>query len=996
MPLGGGELVGRAYVRIYGDGSSMPGDIRKAIEESEPSVREGGRDSGHQFAEEMDDEFRKTFKTKFGKTKEEMFHDLNEDLTKSVADLRLAERYFDGPEWKKFLRRLDDEFGAAGRLAGRNLEREFRDSADLDQLAVRMRHVGVDVRRAQESLVSDLYNDAYRMNREFDQRIAVIAQKAKTLQKQAEQDSLRGATLFRERFKEIIENVDRLERGEPGVHRSRLIEMLGDLRRLAPSIATSDRELLNWVHHIDDQNRRLREATPLFSKFLRGIEDIGNGMGRAFGKGSRNNFLNFFGSVVEGMVGLLGIFPKAGQAISKFSNGIREAFVEAGGGAEGTIAGANKALTSMGGLLLTVGTSVIAFAGFLAILGLVLGPVVALLSSFVGLLLAMASSAIFAVIGALAGFGPLLFAAGGAVAGVIAVVQAIKNASEAAPRLKSALHDISGEASKLWHTFQDEALKNLPDVLDRVRHAMEPLGGLASAAGKGFNRLMSNIADAADSPAIQAFFDRFQRFLPHAEAQLGNIVGNAFKGLAGILRASVPLANKLLDYLDGVFEDFAKWANSKQGQKEIRQFLKGAADSAESLGDFLAGAWDWLTQLIGKSKSEGDTLWERLGGKFQKWADYIRTHPDAFENWMKDADELATHIGKVVDGLNHLIDTLDSPRNRDLGNDFLDGLAFALDNVGTLLAGDPFIGIFEQFRGPITTAGKEFGKAVWYVVGGAWVGDLIHGITDAAKGIGNAVSGIASTLGDSLKGLFKGGSLGGGALSITPHLDTGAIANALAKLPGLAMRGVEAMISPFRGLAGRIASAAGNIAQRVGSLLSSLPGRAADIANQMVGRFGNLAERIARNIGDLWRSISSKFTSIPASVGGVVDNIVAEFTGLGGRIIAAIGSINIHINWPDPPGWLSKVTASGGIFSGAQARIIGEAGPEAVVPLNRPLSMVDPAVRGLSAIAQGLALPGMGGDRTLVSADGWTIVSPSEDPRIVATEVLNELVARIA
>lgn len=50
----------------------------------------------------------------------------------------------------------------------------------------------------------------------------------------------------------------------------------------------------------------------------------------------------------------------------------------------------------------------------------------------------------------------------------------------------------------------------------------------------------------------------------------------------------------------------------------------------------------------------------------------------------------------------------------------------------------------------------------------------------------------------------------------------------------------------------------------------------------------------------------------------------------------------------------AKVTAIGGVFHGAQQRVIAEAGPEAVVPLNRPLSQVDPSVRWLSAIAQGL------------------------------------------
>jgi 2C-methyl-D-erythritol 2,4-cyclodiphosphate synthase len=46
-------------------------------------------------------------------------------------------------------------------------------------------------------------------------------------------------------------------------------------------------------------------------------------------------------------------------------------------------------------------------------------------------------------------------------------------------------------------------------------------------------------------------------------------------------------------------------------------------------------------------------------------------------------------------------------------------------------------------------------------------------------------------------------------------------------------------------------------------------------------------------------------------------------------------------------------TAVGGVFNSAAVRLIGEAGPEAVVPLNRPLSQVDPSVRWLSAYAQG-------------------------------------------
>jgi hypothetical protein len=77
--------------------------------------------------------------------------------------------------------------------------------------------------------------------------------------------------------------------------------------------------------------------------------------------------------------------------------------------------------------------------------------------------------------------------------------------------------------------------------------------------------------------------------------------------------------------------------------------------------------------------------------------------------------------------------------------------------------------------------------------------------------------------------------------------------------------------------------------------------------------------------------------------------------------------------------------------------MIGEAGPEAVVPLNRPLSMVDPAVRWLSAIAQGkgpipMASGGIVGANRTINVE-QNIYSPQTDSRAVASEVVNHLVA---
>lgn len=89
--------------------------------------------------------------------------------------------------------------------------------------------------------------------------------------------------------------------------------------------------------------------------------------------------------------------------------------------------------------------------------------------------------------------------------------------------------------------------------------------------------------------------------------------------------------------------------------------------------------------------------------------------------------------------------------------------------------------------------------------------------------------------------------------------------------------------------------------------------------------------------------------------------------------------------------------ASGKMIFGPTVATIGESGPEAVVPLRRNLSQVDPSVRWLSAIAQGemprMASGGIaGGGRQVIFQSGAIVVEDrSGDPRRTGNEVLRRL-----
>jgi len=102
-----------------------------------------------------------------------------------------------------------------------------------------------------------------------------------------------------------------------------------------------------------------------------------------------------------------------------------------------------------------------------------------------------------------------------------------------------------------------------------------------------------------------------------------------------------------------------------------------------------------------------------------------------------------------------------------------------------------------------------------------------------------------------------------------------------------------------------------------------------------------------------------------------------------------------HRNYPKLPG-----LASGGTLYGPQHILAGEAGPEAIVPLNRPLSQVDPSVRWLSAIAQGLtpmATGGVvGGGKQVNFGPGSIVVQEADDASATALGVVTRIVERVA
>jgi phage-related protein len=210
--------------------------------------------------------------------------------------------------------------------------------------------------------------------------------------------------------------------------------------------------------------------------------------------------------------------------------------------------------------------------------------------------------------------------------------------------------------------------------------------------------------------------------------------------------------------------------------------------------------------------------------------------------------------------------------------------------------------------------------------------------------------------------------------SIIPDLII-AITGWFGRLPGMILTALGALVST---LLGAFTSAFSAARSSISSFLSSaaaffsqLPGRIASAVAALPGRLsamfrsaGNSALAQARSFGS---SVTSFFSSIPGRIGSalsglgpriagaftsassrarsavssMISGIVSMFSGLGGRIVSAMGNVGSRIMSSITSGLPSSVRkylpfANGGLVLGPTHALIGEAGPEVVIPLTRP------------------------------------------------------------
>ncbi len=971
MPIGG-ETVGRAYVRILADGSEVPDGIRDSL--SDPDADKAFKQAGNRHSKL----YQEAYKSETEKNRPKIKKLLTESLQIGAGDMdaraaNIADGLLDSLHTNLKSRFSKKDTVIADQI-WQNILGDYKSGTPIEELARRLRErLPAEVEKATDQIVS--IEDAYRRDRN-----AAYAENNRRLVED-----------FTSSYHLMVQSVTQLERGEKKAlrtHRETIFEVQR-LREVLDNLPGDERDKLSG--DLDLLDRRIRDVTPHTSRFGRVVDDLSDSLGRATGRGSRNNFLNFIGSANRGLTRLVLLGPKIALSVGEK---MVTAFLEGGKGLSGLV----SAGQALGPMALSVAGGIAGIAVAVSLLLIGMGPLVALFSGLLGILTALTSTVIFAAIGGLVGLAgalvPLIAGIGIAVAGFASMDDELKN------RLSKTLGPVKDQLSDLGQVLRDELFRDVPEQAEHMANILGGLTPLTRRLAGAVRDVGTSWLEALDSPGFRGFVDRMETFLPRSIRTLGDIARNTASALGGMFEASLPFITRFLNKLEDITEEWSEWANSAEGTEDIQDFLDKAGDSADSLGGFLESVLALVSELLDQGNETGNTIFDDMANAIDKFTQKLEDNPQMLDDWFESAKNLADEIGDLFVDIGELFDELDDEDNRQAIQDIVDlfgDMADALTDIEETIG--PVLGPLLTLLGYLSELYELSKKDIVFGVSFSEALNPAALLDDIQSKIGT----VMFDLGINPKSIDRAVGHVKGVFSRLPQLIRQAVGQIpwqqilTQGIPGIPSR----IVAYFIGLPGRIINAVtpinwDRIRDGLRAVISGIP-----------GMFAALAGRIISHI------LPVDWDRLKQGLEGFIRSIPGMFSGLAGAIVDAIGTIIPDIDIPllgsgtktgtyNPASLPAQGDADGNwygrVTNGAMLRWVGEDGPEAIVPLNRSLSRVDPSVRWLSAIAQGLsgisegmAAGGRGGKS--IDASGWTIVSPQSDARAVAAEALNFLVA---
>jgi hypothetical protein len=488
-----------------------------------------------------------------------------------------------------------------------------------------------------------------------------------------------------------------------------------------------------------------------------------------------------------------------------------------------------------------------------------------------------------------------------------------------------------GLGTQITNAFINGAGPSIDNFVNTTLPSLrDGLVNLSSVAGDAMTDLLDRLSSPEGQEAIERIFKFMEQQFPVIIATISNL-GSA---LGGVFIAAGPYVQNFLDSLERLTGEFDDWVNSIEGQTSLNEWFENGERVLGAFADLLGEVGEMFGNLVDEESVD------RTVRFLENLIDLIEPIGSRL-NFLGELDPfglLASSLFKVFGVLGPVFDAL-AP------------LAGILTDLATTAneALAPAVLLLQAALLPMQIAFEAIGYVVQVVT------EYITSLYEALGPAEEALDGVAASAFERMK----------------PALD--AIAAAIITLlpsPEELARIINDQVIPAIELFAEWLSVNGVAAAE--ALLTATVGLVDFLSN-------DLPKVLA--IVEFW---SEQFVRFMLGPVGIVLNLIDAINTLNNTPVTGGGG----------GGSAPLFQAAGGINLGPTWSMTGEEGPEAIVPLSRDLSKVDPSVRWLSAIAQGKDAPSApgGGDRTIIESGAIQVIGV-RDGRQAASAVLDRIVA---
>ncbi len=533
-------------------------------------------------------------------------------------------------------------------------------------------------------------------------------------------------------------------------------------------------------------------------------------------------------------------------------------------------------------------------------------------------------------------------------------------ANKVLPTLRSGLHQLSADLGQMGRgllTAFGNGRQNLAQIFVAAHEAIKPfiplVGQLASAfltiaaaAGPlvtslsgGFARVLAIFAQfiqrAASSGKLTQFFNDALVVL----GQLGGLLHNVFDLLTSIISALQADGGQAIGFLSTVIGQLAAFFATANGKQVLAQLFRLLNTALSTMQQVLTPLLPALLQIVGILAGGLADALIQLTPLLVGVANFLAQNPGLIYAAVAayGAFKAALIAVSVAEGI----------------MDALDPLTWIVLAIAAIAAGAYLI--YKNW-GVVTHALKS----AWDAIGGFFTGiwhwivsvgkDIAHWFTVTLPAFFESIPGkiwaALSALPDLLGNLFMSALRAAGeAIGI----GIGLILAFFIKAPGMIWDAVKAVGHLFVDL--------WNLAFSTGkAILTTEVNAVMFIFTQLPGKIANFVGRLPGIIGGAFRTawewakreVSSGADAVVNFVQRLPGRIIGFMSRVGGDILgglkaginAVIGGFNagidkvsgiIHIGLPHLP-----LLASGGLVNAPTLAVVGEAGPEAVIPMSDP------------------------------------------------------------